>query len=79
MKLPPIFFISRSCLMFVGPYMASSNHPMHGLGIFGLSSNNLKWYEMMFIILYFIVVLLKDIFISVYVDDIVDNDKKGIV
>jgi len=40
--------------------MASSNNAMHGLGSFGLLSNNLKEYGIMWIILCFIVVLLKD-------------------
>ena len=54
-----------------GPYMASSNHFVHGLGIFRLSSNSLEWYKVMLINLCSIVILSKDVSISLYVDEIV--------
>lgn len=39
---------------------------VHGLGVFGLSSNNLEWYKVMLIILCFIVILPKNISASLY-------------
>jgi len=40
-------------VIYAGPYMASSNHHVHGLSVFGLPSNILDSYKVSLIILSF--------------------------
>jgi len=48
------------------PFMAPSNHLMHGFSIFELLSSSLELYEVMLTILYFTNILPKDICTSSY-------------